>query len=131
MTAIATPLIGPSSPEIPPWNEGDAYSYEPKSSETAFDTKEAAQLFKLLSDETRLRILRLLKQQTELNVQTLCGLLQQTQPAVSHHLGLLRGAELVQLRRCGKHNFYRLRPKRFADIADALGTFLPDTVSME
>jgi DNA-binding transcriptional ArsR family regulator len=92
---------------------------------------ETAGLFKLLADETRLRILLLLKQEQELNVQTLCGLLHQTQPAVSHHLALLREAGMVLLRRAGKHHFYRLRPKRFADIACALRNLLPEPLTLE
>ena len=65
-------------------------------------------LFKLFADETRLRILFCLKGRKELNVQTLCRLVQQTQPAVSHHLALLRMAGVVKMRRAGKHNFYRI-----------------------
>ena len=99
--------------------------------ETKVIAREGADLFKLLSDETRLRILLLLKRRTELNVQTLCGLLRQTQPAVSHHLALLRCAGILQLRRSGKHNFYRLLPERFADIAGTLKLFLPEGVTLE
>src|SRR5580698_7808906 len=68
------------------------------------------QLFKLLADETRLQILNYLVQKNELNVGTLCGLLHQSQPAVSHHLALLRTSGLLEMRREGKHNFYRLAP---------------------
>jgi len=75
-------------------------------------TKDLVQLFKLLADETRLRILYFLVQQDELNVRTLCKLLRQSQPAVSHHLALLRVAGVIQCRRDGKHNFYHLVPKR-------------------
>lgn len=74
--------------------------------------KDLVQLFKLLADETRLRILYFLVQQDELNVRTLCKLLRQSQPAVSHHLALLRVAGVIQCRRDGKHNFYHLVPKR-------------------
>src|SRR4249920_3200041 len=49
-------------------------------------------LFKLLSDETRLRILYYLTQRPELHVRALCELLDESQPAVSHHLALLRVA---------------------------------------
>jgi ArsR family transcriptional regulator len=70
------------------------------------------QLFKLLADETRLRIMYYLMQQEELNVRTLCRLLEQSQPAVSHHLALLRVAGIIECRRDGKHNFYHLVPKR-------------------
>ncbi len=82
--------------------------------------KELVQLFKLLSDETRLRILYFLMQQEELNVRTLCDLLQQSQPAVSHHLALLRVAGIIECRRDGKHNFYHLVPKRFQHFLDML-----------
>jgi ArsR family transcriptional regulator, arsenate/arsenite/antimonite-responsive transcriptional repressor len=67
-----------------------------------------AQVFKLLSDESRLKILLALAQDGELHVTALCEMLGQTQPAVSHHLTLLRMAGLVGYRRDGKHNFYRI-----------------------
>ena len=78
------------------------------------------QLFKLLADETRLRIMYFLMQQEELNVRTLCDLLEQSQPAVSHHLALLRVAGIIECRRDGKHNFYHLVPKRFQHFLDML-----------
>lgn len=74
--------------------------------------QELVVLFKLLADETRLRILHYLMQKPELNVRTFVGLLGQTQPAVSHHLALLREAGVLQCRRDGKHNYYRLAAKR-------------------
>ena len=66
------------------------------------------QLLKLFADETRIRILSELLKQGEANVQTLCRHLGQTQPAVSHHLALLKEAGMVRMRRSGKHNFYRV-----------------------
>ena len=82
--------------------------------------KDLVQLFKLLADETRLRILYYLMQQEELNVRTLCKLLRQSQPAVSHHLALLRVAGLIECRRDGKHNFYHLVPKRCQAYLDTI-----------
>lgn len=76
-------------------------------------TKDLVQLLKLLADETRLRVIQLLWQHRELNVRALCELLGQNQPAVSHHLALLRMAGLIECRRDGKHNFYRILPKPF------------------
>lgn len=73
---------------------------------------EIVQLFKLLADDTRVRILYYLQQTDELNVRQLCKLLDQRQPSVSHHLALLRVARLINMRRDGKHNFYRLVPTR-------------------
>jgi ArsR family transcriptional regulator, arsenate/arsenite/antimonite-responsive transcriptional repressor len=79
-----------------------------------------AGLFKLLSDETRLRILYFLMQQEEINVRTFCRLLGQSQPAVSHHLAMLKEARLIECRRDGKHNFYRVIPQRMQQFADLL-----------
>lgn len=67
-----------------------------------------AQVFKLLADESRLKILMSLARDGEQHVSALCNLLGQSQPAVSHHLTLLRMAGLVGFRRDGKFNFYRL-----------------------
>jgi len=78
------------------------------------------QLFKLLSDETRLKILHFLMQKDELNVRTLCKLLKQSQPAVSHHLALLKEAGVIECRRDGKHNFYHLVPKRCQEFLDTI-----------
>jgi ArsR family transcriptional regulator len=79
---------------------------------------ELCNLFKLLADDTRLRILNLLLQTKEHHVRALCDLLGQSQPAVSHHLALLRTAGLIECRRDGKHNFYRLSPKRLEALLD-------------
>ena len=78
-----------------------------------YETRDAvaanlAQMFKLLADETRLRILRQLAVQGEQHVRALCAHLEQSQPAVSHHLALLKSAGMIDLRRSGKHNYYRL-----------------------
>jgi ArsR family transcriptional regulator len=82
-------------------------------------------MFKLLADETRLQILFLLQQKRELNVRTICHLLKQSQPAVSHHLALLRSASLIEMRRDGKHNFYRLIPERFKEVGGRIFASTP------
>lgn len=78
--------------------------------------REFAQVFKLLSDETRLKILLYLAQSGELHVTDLCTRLGQSQPAVSHHLALMRVSGLIEARREGKHNFYRVRTEQFGDL---------------
>ncbi|GIW79131.1 MAG: hypothetical protein KatS3mg105_0938 [Gemmatales bacterium] len=80
------------------------------------------QIFKLLADESRLRILLALADEPELNVSSLCQILQQTQPAVSHHLTLLRMTGLVGYRRDGKHNYYRLESTLVRDLLDQFFT---------
>ena len=80
--------------------------------------RELAQVFKLLSDETRLRILfyLALSPHGELHVTDLCQRLGQSQPAVSHHLALLRVSGLIESRREGKHNFYTVRTDHFGEL---------------
>jgi ArsR family transcriptional regulator, arsenate/arsenite/antimonite-responsive transcriptional repressor len=87
--------------------------------------KDLVKVFKLLSDETRLRVLLYLTQQAELHVRALCDLLEQSQPAVSHHLALLRVAGLIESRREGKHNFYHLLPDRFETLLDMVFASVP------
>jgi len=88
--------------------------------------KDVAKLFKLLADETRLRILALLTQNDECHVRALCDVLGQSQPAVSHHLALLRVAGLIECRREGKHNFYRAMPERVKYLLDIIFDGVPE-----
>jgi ArsR family transcriptional regulator len=96
---------------------------------------ELVQVFKLLSDETRLRILLYLARQGELHVTALCDKLGQSQPAVSHHLALLRVAGLIEARRDGKHNFYSVRSKHFhrlmTEIFEGMGSEETDEIRFE
>lgn len=78
--------------------------------------RDLAQVFKLLSDETRLRILVFLARHEELHVTALCERLGQSQPAVSHHLALLRVSGLIESRREGKHNYYSVRSDFFGEL---------------
>jgi ArsR family transcriptional regulator len=93
---------------------GSASAAMPEVSEQAI--REIARVFKLLSDETRLRILFYLAQNHELHVTDLCNRLGQSQPAVSHHLALLRVSGLIEPRREGKHNFYSVRTDHFGEL---------------
>jgi ArsR family transcriptional regulator, arsenate/arsenite/antimonite-responsive transcriptional repressor len=88
--------------------------------------KDLVQVFKLLSDETRLRILMYLVRDRELHVTALCDKLKQSQPAVSHHLALLRVAGLIEARRDGKHNFYSVRQSHFHRIIEELFQSISD-----
>ena len=65
------------------------------------------QLFKLLSDRTRLQIVILLAA-GERNVTSLCEELKLPQPTVSHHLGLLRMNRIIINKRLGKQVIYAL-----------------------
>ena len=71
--------------------------------------KEASALYRLLGDEARLRLLRVLEKD-RFNVKELTGILGLAQSGVSRHLGLLKEAELVVEERDGAYSFYRLAP---------------------
>ncbi|CQJ05472.1 transcriptional regulator [Yersinia massiliensis] len=68
------------------------------------------QLFKNLSDATRLGIVLLLKEMGELCVCDLCTVLEQSQPKISRHLAMLRESGLLLDRKNGKWVHYRLSP---------------------
>jgi len=88
--------------------------------------RDLVQVFKLLADETRLKILMYLLRERELHVSALCERLNQSQPAVSHHLALLRVAGLIESRRDGKHNFYSVREKHFHRLIAELFNTISD-----
>ncbi len=77
----------------------------------------AVSALKLVADTTRLKVLFLLEQRAY-NVGELCEMLSHGQPAISHHLTLLRVAGIVERSRKGKTNVYELSDLgRFAVIA--------------
>lgn len=59
-----------------------------------------------IADETRQQILQLL-QSGELSVSDLCAHFDQQQPTISHHLAVLRQANLVTARHEGKWVYYQ------------------------
>ena len=79
--------------------------------------KQASILLKQVRDPTRLRIILLLAE-GERHVGAICEAVDQKQPAVSHHLALLRFGGMVTPRRQGKNNFYGLteRGEQLASI---------------
>ena len=97
---------------------GDVATLTPEISERA--VQDLSQVFKLLSDETRLRILLNLAREGELHVTDLCERVNQDQPAVSHHLALLRVSGLIESRREGKHNYYSVRGDQFGELMTQL-----------
>lgn len=66
-----------------------------------------ADLFKIFSDSTRIRILDILIKE-ELCVQDIANELEMTQSAISHQLRVLKQAHLVKSRRDGKTIYYSL-----------------------
>jgi ArsR family transcriptional regulator len=89
----------------------------------AADLISLAELFKVLSDPTRLRILAALELE-ELCVCDLVAVLDMTQSAVSHQLAVLRQARLVKTRRDGRIVFYSLDDAHVRAILDVASIHL-------
>lgn len=66
-----------------------------------------AELFKALNDPTRLKIVNALIL-SEMCVCDIAALLNMNQPAISHHLKVLRQTQLIKYRREGKIVYYSL-----------------------
>ncbi len=71
---------------------------------TLFDT---AELFKVFSDSTRIRILYFLFEQ-EKSVTEIAEALNMNQSAISHQLRILKASKLVKSKRDGKTIYYSL-----------------------
>jgi DNA-binding transcriptional ArsR family regulator len=74
---------------------------------TGRDVDAVAEVFKLLGDPTRVRLVDALSH-GERCVCDLASLVGMSESAVSHQLRLLRGARLVRVRRAGRLAFYSL-----------------------
>lgn len=86
---------------------------------------------KALADETRQKIMNLVCCQW-LSVNEIVAQLNVTQPTVSHHLAILRGARLVHVREAGRQTFYSLNQERVAFCCGRLmTTFAPETETTE
>src|SRR6476469_251328 len=80
---------------------------------------DAPALFRLLGDELRLRLLRVLHAE-RLNVTELTSILGIAQSGVSRHLGLLKDAGLITEQREGGYTYFRPAPA-LAEAANGLG----------
>jgi ArsR family transcriptional regulator, arsenate/arsenite/antimonite-responsive transcriptional repressor len=85
--------------------------------------RDLALFFAALSDETRLRLLSLIKNR-EVCVCYLQEVLDTNQPKISRHLAYLKKAGLVEARRDGKWTHYRL-----ATLDDERGKILFQTLA--
>lgn len=83
------------------------------------------ELFKVLADTSRLKVLMLLSQQ-EMAVCELIEALDLSQPAVSHHLRLLKQSGLVQDNREGKWVFYTINEANLQLQIKALEEFFQE-----
>lgn len=71
--------------------------------------------FKALSDISRRRILKLL-QQGDMTAGDIAGHFTMTKPSISHHLNVLKQADLVQDVRKGQNIYYSLNTTVFQEL---------------
>jgi ArsR family transcriptional regulator len=74
-----------------------------------------AELFKMLSDPTRVKILYSILE-NEINVSDITEIVGSTQSAVSHQLRVLKQARLVKYRKLGKSVIYSVSDEHVATI---------------
>jgi len=77
--------------------------------------KKVAGFYKALGDETRLKIIEMMSDY-EMCVCEIIDRLKMSQPAVSHHLKILKNAGIVQDSREGKWIYYSLNEDVFTDV---------------
>lgn len=83
--------------------------------------EEIAELFKALSDPTRLKIVKILAESPRpLCVKAITHRLEVSQPAVSQHLRILRQAGLAQGQRYGVHVHYSLNREALEQLRNGV-----------
>ncbi|ARR49101.1 metalloregulator ArsR/SmtB family transcription factor [Photobacterium damselae subsp. damselae] len=102
--------------------------------EDSSDVWGPVELFKVMSDPLRLRILMLLVDEKALSVSDLTSVLEVSQPKVSRHLALLRDSGILQIERQGLWIFYQLSnqlPIWIKHTLDTVRTGNPDIINHE
>lgn len=79
----------------------------------------AAERLKALAESTRLKILKMLSQE-EMCVCEIIDKLHLSQPAVSHHLKILRQADIITDRKAGKWVFYSLNRDEYLSLLEEI-----------
>ena len=101
-------------------------------SQKQISLSEQAAIFRILADETRLKILKLLSAQNQpdaLCVNALAYRLDVTQSAVSQHLRILKAAGMVRKEKRGNRVHYLLNRQKLADCYRTVGAVLGDAGS--
>ena len=75
-----------------------------------------AELFAILSDPNRVRIIAALLEAVELNVGALASCLEMSESAISHQLRGLRQMRIVRARKAGRQVYYALDDDHIAHL---------------
>ncbi len=93
----------------------------------ATDAVDMAEMFRLLGDPTRVRILFAVQEAGELCVSDIAAEVETTETKVSQALRLLRAASVVQSRRDGRNIFYSLDDDHIAQLLNVCRDHLAHT----
>lgn len=81
-------------------------------------------IFKALNDETRRQILELLRE-SDLNAGEIAEHFQISKPSISHHLEILKNADLISQKKKGQFIIYSLNTTVFEEVLSWILTFNP------
>lgn len=91
------------------WDEEDMKSFECRNTEVVLEKFQVVTpIFQALGDENRQQIIMLLLKNKQMNVTQITDEMGISRPAVSHHLKILKQAELIVAERSGKEIFYSI-----------------------
>lgn len=85
--------------------------------------EKAAELLKAVAHHLRLKIIKLIHEKKEVNVNVIYNTLKIEQSITSQHLKILRGVDVVKTRRDGKKIFYSLNYERLDSMNKGIELF--------
>ena len=93
--------------------------------------RQLIKVFKALSDETKIRILKILQQQDELCVCEIMQALNISQSRASRNLGILKDAGFVTDRRDGLWVYYSINKQQINEHHQAINTLMKSWLNSE
>lgn len=90
-----------------------------------------AQFFSALGDPTRQKILLVFEPNEEICVNEIARLFKLSRPAISHHLKVLRNAELLLCEKRGKEVYYRVNYPYCASVLKLVQGFVASRLNGE
>jgi DNA-binding transcriptional ArsR family regulator len=90
-----------------------------------------ARFFSALGDPTRQKILLVFEPNEEICVNEIARLFHLSRPAISHHLKVLRNAELLLCKKRGKEVYYRVNYPYCAEVLRLVHGFVASKVNGE